>query len=587
MTDNDQKMMILGMVASQGIARGPAFVCPCVEDNVIRRRTMSDDEITQEISRFEKALSEAESEILNLQTGIRDNLGDEEAAILEAQSLFLYDQGLRDEIISRCRDEKINVEAAVSDIAAKWDVAFDRIESPFFRDRAADLRDVTRRILDRLFHAEEKRDRVPTEPHIVVVRELYPTVLASLDKRQVLGLIAETGGPTAHAVILARSMGIPTLIYVENATTRIKRDNHVILDGFSGRVFINPTESLNLEYEKFVSNIEAHQQSLREEVDLPTITTDGVEIKLNVNVGKVADARAAANVRADGIGLYRTEFVFLVQDHPPTEEEQLDLYRKTCDEMQSKEVVIRVLDMGSDKILPYFPLSPESNPSLGHRGTRLMLRHPEILRPQLRAILRLSATHPVSVLFPMIGDVEAIVESKRFVKSVQAELGAEGQPFNPEIRVGAMIETPAAAILAKWIARESDFLSIGTNDLIQYFLTSDRTNTEMSSYYEPVHPAVIQILKSVIDAANAEKREVSLCGEMAGSPAYTELLLGLGLRSLSVAPNELLEVKRVVRSLTMTRATERSEQILQKRMVREIKAIISEDSAMMLTGDRE
>ncbi|MCA9413537.1 MAG: phosphoenolpyruvate--protein phosphotransferase [Candidatus Omnitrophica bacterium] len=587
MIGNQQKAMILGMVASQGIARGPAFVCPCIEDNVIRRRTISDDEISQEISRFERALSEAESEILNLQTEIRENLGDGDAAILEAQSLFLYDQGLRDEIISRCREEKINVEAAVSDVAANWDAAFGRIESPYFRDRAADLRDVTRRILDRLFDEKQRRDHGPSEPHIVVVRELYPTILASLDKRQVLGLIAETGGPTAHAVILARSMGIPTLINVDSATTVIKRDDQVILDGFSGRVFINPSESLNLEYEKIVSNIEAHQQSLREEVNLPAITTDGVEIKLNVNVGKVADATAAANVRADGIGLYRTEFVFLVQDHPPTEEEQLDLYRKTCDEMQLKEVVIRVLDMGSDKILPYFPLSQESNPSLGHRGTRLMLRHPEILRPQLRAILRLSATHPVSVLFPMIVDVEAIVESKRIVKSVQAELQAEGRPFNPEIRVGAMIETPAAAILGKWIARESDFLSIGTNDLIQYFLTSDRTNTEMSSYYEPVHPAVIQILKSVIDAANAENKEVSLCGEMAGNPAYTELLLGLGLRSLSVTPSELLELKRVIRSLTMTRATERSKHILQKTMVSEIKAILSENSPMMVTGDRE
>ena len=410
---------------------------------------------------------------------------------------------------------------------------------------------------------------------IAVVGELLPTITAKLDQSHVCGLIAEGGGPTAHAVILARSLGIPTVIYAENATTKIRSNDRLIVDGLAGRVFVNPSESISREYDRLEADLQAHQEALQDLIDLPALTRDGVTITLNANIGKVADAVSAAAFKADGIGLYRTEFVFLVQDHFPAEEEQYQIYRATADKVAPREVVIRVLDVGSDKLLSYFPLSPEANPSLGRRGTRLLLGHPEILRTQLRAILRLSATHPVSILFPMVGDPEEMIEARKAVQRVQAELHAQQQRFNPHIRVGAMIETPSAAITARWIAREADFLSIGTNDLVQYLLASDRTSREMAAYYEPLHPAVIHSLASVVNAVRAEAKEVSICGEMAGNPAFIELLLGLGFRSLSVVPGELLEIKRVIRSLSISRAEVLAGSILESGLIQEVKTYLT------------
>jgi phosphotransferase system enzyme I (PtsI) len=289
----------------------------------------------------------------------------------------------------------------------------------------------------------------------------------------------------------------------------------------------------------------------------------------------VADASSAAALNAAGIGLYRTEFVFVVEDHFPSEEEQYQTYRKTAECIGDRDMVIRALDVGSDKLLPYFPLPLEPNPSLGQRGTRLLLDHPEILTPQLRAVLRLSATHRVSLLFPMIVGVDEIIAVKQQLKRVQSELRADGIAFDPRLRIGAMIETPSAVLTARHIAQEVDFLSIGTNDLTQYLLVSDRGSRAMANYYEPLHPAVMLSLKAVVDAAVAEQKEVSVCGEMAGNPAYTELLVGLGIRSLSVAPNELLEIKRVIRSLTMRAANEVARCVLTARTIVEIKECLA------------
>jgi phosphotransferase system enzyme I (PtsI) len=305
------------------------------------------------------------------------------------------------------------------------------------------------------------------------------------------------------------------------------------------------------------------------------VTRDGVTITLAANVGKVADASVAAACHAEGIGLYRTEFAFLVHPSFPTEEQQYQVYGRAADQVRPHEVVIRVLDVGSDKLLPYFPLPLEANPSLGRRGTRLLLGHPEILRTQLRAILRLSATHTVALLFPMIGGVEEFNAAREAVEQAKAQLHQEGLAFDLHIKVGAMIETPSAAITARWIAREADFLSIGTNDLVQYLLTTDRTSMEMSAYYEPMHPAVIQTIKLVLDGAAAEGKPVSICGEMAGNAAYTALLLGLGATRLSVASGELLEIKRVIRSISMTAARQLAKRALAAGTIDEVKACLA------------
>ncbi len=570
----ENRAMILGVAASAGLARGPAFICRCDESVVVPRRAVADAEVPQEIEKLEAALRAADGELRVLQSQIQQRSGNAEAAIFAAQAEMLHDPMLRKEITQRCLRSKINVEAAVSDAAEKLTAAFNQIDDPVFRERAADVRDVARRLLGHLLHHEETTIRDLPAGSIIVARELLPSLAASLDQNKVRGLVAERGGATAHAVILARSLGIPTVIHADGATQRIKPNDHLIVDGLAGRVFINPTADIQREYDRLQVDLDARRNALKDLIDVPAVTSDGVAIKLNANVGKVADAAMAAAFGAEGIGLYRTEFAFFAHAQFPTEEQQYQVYRTAADHVRPGNVVIRTLDVGSDKLLPYFPLPAEANPSLGRRGTRLLLGHPQILRTQLRAILRLSATHPVSLLFPMIGGVEEFIAARAAVESTKEELRREGQPFNAGILIGAMIETPSAAVTARWIAREADFLSIGSNDLVQYLLTTDRTSMEMAAYYEPLHPAVIQSLKFVLDAAAAEGKAVSLCGEIAGNPAYTALLLGLGVTSFSVAPGEILEIKRVVCSLSMAAARQLAARVLAAGTIAEVKACL-------------
>lgn len=563
--------MLTGLAASSGITRGAAYVCPCGDPVSIPRRSIAAGEVSAELRRLERALAEVEADLVTLRDETRRNLGDDSAAIFEAQACLLRDPELFAAVARRCREQKINVEAAWSDTAAAFDQAFARLDNPAIRERAADLRDVTRRLLDRLLEFTGQSKPCFPPGCIIVTHELLPSLAAKLDRMAIRGIVAERGGPTAHAVILARALGIPTLLYVEDATRKIARGDPLILDALAGRLFIRPPPVVEREYRRHEADLVKHRALLKEALHLPAETRDGVQIKLSANIGKIADASAATEVNAAGIGLYRTEFAFAVEDHLPTEDEQYHTYRRTVEAIGDRELVIRVLDVGSDKLLPYFPLPPEPNPSLGQRGTRLLLQHPEILTPQLRAVLRLSATHPVAVLFPMIGGVDEILAAKARLMAVQAQLRAEHVAFNPELRIGAMIETPSAVLTARHIAQEVDFLSIGTNDLTQYLLASDRGSHAMANYYEPLHPAVMLSIKAVVDAAAAEGKDVSVCGEMAGNPAYTELLLGLGVRALSVAPVELLEVKRVVRAVAIGNARQVAECVLTARTIAAVK----------------
>jgi len=580
MTENaTASAMIIGEVASSGVARGPAFVCACAEDTIVPRRTIDASEAPQEMDRFDAAISAVEQDLLKLQQAVLRDIGKSEAGIMEAQILLLHDPTLRNEVSTRCVVAKLNVEAAVDEAIEKLTSVFLRLEDPYFRDRAADLRDIGKRLLDVL--AKDQRPGIPLLPAggILVTTELLPSVMAQLDGQTLRGLVAEKGGQTAHATILARARGIPLLIHVPDATTRIRPGDQLIVDGLAGRVFINPTPAILREYDRLEADLQAHETALKDLIDLPAVTRDGVLVKLCANIGKSADAVTAAKLNADGVGLYRTEFVFLVQDHFPSEEEQYRMYRTTADRLKPREVVIRVLDIGSDKLLPYFPLPREANPSLGRRGIRLLLAHPEVLRPQLRAILRLSATHPVSILLPMVGGVEDLHAAKAAIESVKASLAAEHQPFNPQVSVGAMIETPAAAIMTSRLAQEVDFFSIGTNDLVQYLLTTDRTSSDVAAYYEPLHPAVLEVLASVASAAKAKNKPVSICGEMAGNPAYTTLLLGLGFRSFSVSPGEILEIKNAIRSTSLQQADLLARQVLELGTILEAKELLRDAKA--------
>jgi len=564
-------MVINGEVASSGVARGQAFVCSWTDLVAMSQRKVGETQAQKELEKFDAAVVVAEKELIDLQKNVHQTIGKQESMIFGAQILLLHDPMLRNEVSSICLNEKINVEAALELSIDKLTALFVKMQDPYFRERAADLRDVGKRLQNILGKSGSPRTPVFPNGSVIVTNELLPSIVAQLNSRTIRGLILEKGGQTAHATILARAEGIPVLIHVPDAMKSIHTGDRLIVDGLVGRVFINPTPAILHEYDLLEKDLKANLTALKGLINLPAVTLDGIQIKLCSNIGKFADAVTAAKVNAEGIGLYRTELAFLVQDHFPSEEEQYAIYRKTADRVAPREVVIRVLDIGSDKVLPYFSLPFEVNPSLGSRGIRLLLAHPEILHTQLRAILRLSATHPVSILFPMVGGVEDMLSAKVAIEKAKTSLTTERQLFNQDILVGAMIEIPSAAIMIGRLAHEVDYFSIGTNDLVQYLLTIDRASSDMASYYEPLHPAILKMLAFIVAEVKTKGKSLSICGEMAGNPAYTQLLLGIGFRSFSVSPGEILAIKNVIRSTNIQKAENLAQQVLELGTIREIK----------------
>lgn len=530
-TDNAQPAaaMILGEVASSGLARGRALLCNCAKQMAVLRRQIDEAETESEFERFDEAVTAVEQKLKNVQAGVRRALGNTEAAIFEAQILLLRDPGLHKAVNDPCVAKRMNVEAALEEAIQRLAAVFDQLEDAYFRERAADLREVGKRLLDHL--ASQSFSDIPADPEgcVLVTSELFSSAVAQLEGRGVRGLIVERGGLTAHATILARALGIPMLVKVPQATEKISPGDLLIVDALAGRAFINPKPDILHAYDQLDADLQAHQNALKDLVDLPAMTVDGVEIKLSANIGQMADAVTAARVKADGAGLYRTEFVFLAQDHFPSEAEQYRFYRATAEHLQPGETVIRVLDAGSDKPLAYFPLPREANPALGCRGIRLLLAHPEILHTQLRAILRLSATHPVSILLPMIRGLDELRATKVAIESVKLELTAAGEPFNSDIPVGAMIETP------------------------------------------------LQMLATLATTARSKDKPISLCGEIASDPVYTALLLGLGFRRFSVSPGRLMEIKHAIRSIDLTAASEFASSVLSLSSVQDIRAQVQDN----------
>lgn len=563
--------MVFGEIASPGVARGIAIVCACTEDTPIARHVIDASEVSNELARFDAAVVVAEKRMRELQQKIVRGHSKDEAEILDAHISLLHDPSLRETVCALCTTSKLNIEAALSEAINTLTTVFARLANPYFKERAADLVDIGNHLQQAL--AKDDLPKNPSFPDgtVLVTRELLPSVLVQLDEKAVCAVIVEQGGQTAHATILARARSMPMLIHVEDATKTIHNGDPLIVDGLAGRIFINAPPDIQHEYDRLEADLQAHKTVLQELINQPAETLDGVPIKLSANIGKVADAATAATVNADGAGLYRTEFVFLAQNNFPSEEDQYNMYRGAADRLQPREVVIRVIDIGSDKLLSYFPLALEANPSLGSRGIRLLLAHPEIFHVQLRAILRLSATHAVSLLLPMVGGVEDLRRAKEAIEHAKATLTNENLPFNPNLQIGAMIETPASVILADRLIKEVDFLSIGTNDLVQYLLTTDRTSNVMSAYYEPLHPAVLAALASVASVGRKSNKRVSICGEMAGNPAYTTLLLGLGFRNLSVNLSELLEIKNAIRSTSLRQAERLAKHVLELSTIQEIK----------------
>ncbi|HEY4731120.1 MAG TPA: phosphoenolpyruvate--protein phosphotransferase [Myxococcales bacterium] len=568
--------MLKGTGVSAGVAQGTAYVVACGYRSAVPQRNIRASEVDGERARFDEAVSRADAELVKLQNDVRERIGPSQAEIFGAHRLVLKDASLRDRVLRAIEEKRVNLEASVAGVFEEYARSLEGISDGYLRERASDIHDVRRRVLSALAERPGRAGPKVPDGAIVVSDELLPSVTARFELDHVRAFVTERGNKFSHSSILARSLGTPAVAGVPGASVRIKTGDRIIVDGVAGVVFVNPDSAIEREYERLAVDLRTSKEELRHLVDLPTVTLDGTALPLLANVNKFSDTEAAFLYNADGIGLYRTEFTFSIRSAFPTEEEQHEFLERAAERMHPRKLVFRLVDLGGDKILPYFPLPPSRNPSLAERGIRLLLRHPEVLKPQLRAFLRVSARHPISVLLPVVVGLEDVRQARQVVRQVQDELSAEGKPFNRDIPVGAMIEVPSAALMSRTLANELDFLSLGTNDLVQYVLAADREDESTAPYYQPLHPAVLRLIESVVEAARSAGRELSICGEMAGDPLHTALLLGLGLRELSVAPGQMLEVKNAIRRTRLEDARQLARIALELGSASEIEALLNE-----------
>jgi phosphotransferase system enzyme I (PtsI) len=543
-----------GIAVSAGICRGKILVLHRAR-HIIARRGLADHEVTEEVGRFEKALVQTRQQILEIQDKVLKTLGAKEADIFEAHLLMLEDQVLVDEVIRMIRDQKVNADFAFHTVAERYVTALVAANDEYLRERANDMRDLLSRVLDNLLEVRDEFDlRHLAEPCILVSHDLSPSTTAQLDKKFVLGFATDIGGQTSHTAIMARSLGIPAAVGLQTVSQELESGDYALLDGYNGTIIVNPTDQTLFEYGQLAKIKASLEEKLREIRQQPAVTLDGKFIHLSANIEDQHDVEAVLTHGAEGVGLFRTEYLFISRESLPTEEEQYQSYRKVAAALKPNPVIIRTLDLGGDKFASHLQLAQEVNPFLGWRAIRFCLAQPELFRAQLRAILRASAEGNVKMMYPMISGLDELSRANAHVDQCRAELRAEGLPFDEKMEIGAMIEIPSAALIADALASRVKFFSIGSNDLIQYTLAADRTNEKVSHLYEPTHPAIIRLIKMTVEAAHQHGIWVGVCGEIAGDPVLAPLLIGLGVDELSAAPPVVAQVKYIVRRLRLTEA---------------------------------
>jgi phosphotransferase system enzyme I (PtsI) len=568
------EVIVPGIAASQGIAYGQVFLY-IQSDVEIPAYQVDSDKRIEEIARFEHALLMTRQQIQKIQDEVEKNLGSDEARIFDAHLLVLEDQALISETIREFEATAKNIETCFNKVSQRYIKAFDEIDDEYLRERAGDIRDVAQRVLQNLLgQAGQDLSRL-ADKRVIVANDISPSDAASIDRSQAMALVTDSGSKTSHAVIVARSMKIPAVVGVRDLTKRIRTSDWVLIDGYEGQVIINPSEQTLFRYGKIQKQRRGFEERLQNASKLPAVTLDGVNVVLRANIEKVDETALVRENSASGVGLFRTEFLYLNANTVPTEEEQYDAYKAVAEALAPEPVVIRTLDLGGDKPMAGNPeLFPqESNPFLGFRAIRFCLEHRDIFKDQLRAILRASAHGRVQLMYPMISGSEELQRANAVLDECRAELRQTGQKFDEKMPVGAMIEIPSAAITADILAKQCDFFSIGTNDLIQYLLAIDRVNDRIAHLYEPTHPAVLRTLKQIVDEAHKRKLKVSVCGEMAGDPIYTPLLLGLGVDELSMTPPLLPAVKYLVRAMKMAEAKKLATEALELSSPKEIYAL--------------
>jgi len=566
--------LMKGIAASPGVAMGKV----CIHRDIFSHvpvRTIEDHQIGFEIQKLKKAIEEVEESIRRDHDNIRRQLGYGgygDAEIFSTHLSILEDSHFLSEVFEKIATQKMNGAAAVSSQILKYEGIFLKMEDSYFRERIVDIRDIGKRLLESLMGPREFD--CPFEEAVIIAGiELTPKDTVQFKRERVLAFITEQGGKESHAAILARSMGIPAVLGIGGLLSHIERGDFLIVDGNLGFVVINPPEEVIQEYRRNQDRIKAHRTSLEKLIASPAETLDGLRFKLMANIGNMMDLEFAIHYQADGVGLFRTELPFIIGDHFLSEEEQFEIYRKVAERMNPREVTIRTLDFGGDKFL--VSLRPERNPFLGYRSTRAFLKEKEMLKIQLRAIFKASAYGKVKILFPMVSSIEEVKQLKGVVKEVEEELRSQKEDFDKQLPIGVMIEIPSLAIMASKLMKEVDFVSIGTNDLVQFTLAVDRDNDLVSYLYQPLDPSILWLIKNVVEAGSANNKSVSICGEMAGDPAYFPLLFGLGLREFSVAPIAILEIKEIARLVTEKDTSQLAEKALGGDSATEIERLLT------------
>ena len=540
-----------GAGVSPGIAHGKIHVVRDDLDDVVRH-SIERSQIPDEIARFETALIQTRMQILEMQQKIAEAIGAKDAGIFDAHLLVIEDRTLIDEVLRKLESDLCNVEWVFQEVAASYSETLNKIDDPYLRERALDIQDVTKRVIRNLQGKAPKPFLAVTEPHILVAHNITPSDMATMDRHRVLGLATDLGSRTSHTAIISRSLEIPAVVGLHNATEKLETDQYVLLDGSAGLVIVDPTKETLARYSELEARRVKVATALKELRETKSTTRDGRHIVLSANIELQEDVDAVATHGAEGIGLYRTEFLYLNRDTLPSEEEQYEVYRKVAETVRPDPLIIRTFDLGGDKLAPgTVDVGDEMNPFLGWRAIRFCLENLDIFKTQLRAILRASAVGNVKIMFPMISGLEELRSAIAILQECKDELGKSGIEFAEATEVGAMIEVPSAAISADILAREVDFFSIGTNDLIQYALAVDRLNERIAHLYEPTHPSVLRLLKMIADAGHAHDLWVGVCGEMAGDIALIPLLLGLGVDELSASAVLVPRVKRAVQSLSV------------------------------------
>ena len=565
--------MITGIPASPGIVFGKALVLK-EEKIVLDTQKISEDQVEAEVARFYAGREAAVEQLNSIHQRALKSLGEEKATIFEGHLMILEDEELEEEIIDYLRSNKVNASVAASKIIDQQVEMLSEIDDEYLKERAGDIRDIGNRLIKNILgmHIVDLGDIA--EESILVAYDLTPSETAQLNLEKVLGFITDIGGRTSHTSIMARSLELPAIVGTNDVTARVNTGDYLILDAVNNRVYVNPTQAEIDELKTLEAKLAEEKAELAKLKDLPAVTLDGHKVEVVANIGTIRDCEGAHRNGAEGVGLYRTEFLFMDRDQLPSEEEQFIAYKEVVEAMEGRLVVLRTMDIGGDKELPYLNLPKEMNPFLGWRAVRIALDRREILHAQLRAVLRASAFGKLAVMFPMIISVEEIRELKSVLETLKAELRVEGKAFDENIQVGVMVETPSAAVNAKFLAKEVDFFSIGTNDLTQYTLAVDRGNELISHLYNPMSPSVLGLIKQVIDASHAEGKWTGMCGELAGDERATLLLLGMGLDEFSMSAISVPRIKKLIRHVNYQEVKALANEALQKPTAAEIEQLI-------------